>query len=128
MPEEQTDDNLTDKSAPIDDPALQRLYDWVLANGGVVNCESRADRETGVRGLYASKDITDPNEPIILIPNKLLVSPYHIAHRSVAEWPGGCLKYSELFEVAPELFHPKFPLEPHSEIPEKLENNLGEYF
>ena len=50
---------------PIDDPALERLYDWVRSNGGIVHCESRADAETGVRGLYASADLTDHTEPVI---------------------------------------------------------------
>ena len=81
-----------------------------------------------MRGLYATKDITDHTEPLIQIPNKLLVSPYHITHRPLAEWQGGSLKYGELFEANPEVFHPKYPIEASTELPEKLENNLGEYY
>ena len=56
---------LSQKSVPIEDPALQRLYDWVKVNGGIINCESRADKITGVRGLYATKDMIDVTEPVI---------------------------------------------------------------
>ena len=58
--------DLASQSEPVkDDEVLQKLYDWVLANGGIFNCESRADVKTKVRGLYATKDLTDPTEPII---------------------------------------------------------------
>lgn len=120
--------DLSQMSVAIDDPALQRLYDWVAAHGGVFNCESRADVVTGVRGLYATKDFSDPQEPVIQIPSKLIVSPYHISRKNVAEWADGCLKYSTVFEERPEVFHSKYPLEPNDNFPEKLENEYGEYF
>ena len=120
-------ENLSKKSIPIKDPSLQRLYDWVQANGGIFQCESRADADTNVRGLYATKDFKDPNDPIIQIPSKLIVSPYHISRRLIAA-DGGTLTYGDLFSQTPSLFHPKYPFEPHSELPHMLENQLGEYF
>ena len=118
----------SENSVLIEDAALERLYEWVAANGGVFHCESRADTSTKVRGLYATKDITDSSEPIIQIPSKLIVSPYHVSRRKVAEWGDGHLTYDELFKATPRLFHPKFPHEPHDVIPGKMDNHLGEYF
>ena len=84
----------------VEEPALDRLYAWVRENGGIVNCESRQDAVTGLRGLYASEDLGE-NTTVIQIPNKLIVSPYHISKRNIAEWEGGELKYEALFESAP---------------------------
>ena len=120
--------NLSQESILIEDQALERLYSWVRENGGIVNCESRADAVTGVRGLYASRDLNDHTEPVIQVPSKLIVSPYHISNRALAEWFDGELRYKTVFEATPSLFHPKYPYEPSTEIPDKLENNLGEYF
>ena len=53
-----------------------------------------------MRGLYASEDLGE-NTTVIQIPNKLIVSPYHISKRNIAEWEGGELKYEALFESAP---------------------------
>ena len=78
--------------------------------------------------MYATKDMSDPTEPVIQIPSKLIVSPYHISNRNVSEWADGALKYETIFEATPSLFHPKYPHEPSTEIPNKLENNLGEYY
>ena len=96
--ERKEEEELIRQSVPIRDASLQRLYDWVRQNGGLFNCESRAHVATGVRGLYASKDLTDPNEPIIQIPSKLIVSPYHISNRNIAEWHDGKLQYETIFE------------------------------
>ena len=49
-------------------------------HGGETRVEPREDKVTGVRGLYASEDITDPNLKIIRIPNNLIISPHHIKH------------------------------------------------
>lgn len=75
--------------------------------------------------MYATKDFTDEKEPIIQIPSKLIVSPYHVSRRKVAN---GTLTYDDLFKATPSLFHPHFPIEPHTEIPDKMENHLGEYY
>ena len=90
---------------PIEDPALERLYNWVRENGGIINVESRADSVTGVRGLYTTQEVTDHNEPILQIPSKLIVSPYHISRRKVA-CEEESLTYGQLFEDCPQLFHP----------------------
>ena len=68
-----------DGSSPIEDVKLKKLFDWVKKHGGKFLCESREDNKTKVRGLYASQDITDPTAPVAEIPNKLIISPYHIA-------------------------------------------------
>ena len=109
--QENNEEDLSQKSVPIDDPSLQRLYDWVLANGGIFNCESRADSVTGVRGLYATKDLNDPTEPVIQIPSKIIVSPYHIYNRYINQ----DLQYGTLFEANPEVFHSKYPFEASTE-------------
>jgi len=56
------------------------MMDWVVEHGGVCNAETRIDKVTSVRGLYATKDFTEMTEPIIRIPNKLIITPYHIKH------------------------------------------------
>ena len=55
-------------------------------NGGEFYVESREDVKTKTRGLYASQDITDPTVPVAKLPNKLIVSPYHISKLSFTEW------------------------------------------
>ena len=54
-------------------------------HGGEARVEPREDKVTGVRGLYASENITDPDLKIIRIPNKLIISPHHIKHRKVGQ-------------------------------------------
>lgn len=51
-----------------------------------------------------------------------------MSRRTVADWGTGKLTYGELFEATPSLFHPKYPHEPTTEIPHKLDNHMGEYF
>lgn len=118
---------MSQKSTPIEEPALERLFDWVRENGGIINCECRQDTETGLRGLYSTEELTQ-GMPAIQIPNALIVSPYHICNRNLAQWDGGELKYLSIFESAPHLFHPNYPYKPSTEIPEKLSNELSEYF
>jgi hypothetical protein len=60
------------------DPKIAALINWVTINGGICNVEIRRDSTTGLRGLYASLDITDAETPLISIPNHLIVSPLHI--------------------------------------------------
>ena len=62
------------------DLAIKRLIEWVRQHGGLVNVETRIDKKTGVRGLYSSHDFPQGRECSLLsIPNRLIVSPYHIA-------------------------------------------------
>jgi hypothetical protein len=61
-----------------DDPKVAAMIDWVVANGGVCNAETRINKTTGARGLYSTRDFTEMTEPIVRIPNKLIVSSYHI--------------------------------------------------
>ena len=62
---------------------MERLFEWVKVHGGETRVEPREDKVTGVRGLYASEDITDPNLKIIRIPNNLIISPHHIKHQKL---------------------------------------------
>jgi hypothetical protein len=87
----------------------------------VFNVEVKEDPLTGVRGLYASKDMNKgrlwetsetEDEPVIEIPNKLLVSPYHIRENYFDMH--NKIKYSDVFELAPELFDPKYKYKPNS--------------
>ena len=48
-----------------------------------------------------------------------------MSRRKVAN---GTLTYDDLFKATPSLFHPHYPIEPHTEIPDKMENHLGEYY
>ena len=69
-------------SLPDPDPKIKLLIDWVRAHGGICNCETRIHKVTGERGLYVTKDISDPKEIIIKIPNELIVSPLHVRSKS----------------------------------------------
>lgn len=59
------------------------MIDWVRDHGGSCHAETRIDKVTGTRGLYTTKDFPDHNEPILRIPNKLIVSPHHIKNQIV---------------------------------------------
>ena len=53
------------------------------------NAETRIDKITNVRGLYTSRQFSDLNEPLIRIPNKLIICPYHIKHQIFnGNWQG----------------------------------------
>ena len=90
------------------------LFNWVLEHGGKVSCESREDNLTKVRGLYASQDLIDETEPVVQIPSKLIVSPFHIAGRALSETVDEKFKitYEEVFKQNPKLFDSTFPYEP----------------
>lgn len=47
------------------DEKIDQLLNWVRVNGGECNVEARRDKITGVRGLYASRAIKDPNTPLV---------------------------------------------------------------
>ena len=57
------------------------------------------------------------------MPNKLIISPHHIAPKQF-----GSRTFSEVFNIAPELFDVDHPIEPNYDIPSKLENAYAEYF
>ena len=108
-------------SSLIHDERLNVLFNWVLEHGGKVSCESREDNLTKVRGLYASHDLIDETEPVVQIPSKLIVSPYHIAGRMLSESSSDGEKfkitYEEVFKLNPKLFDSTFPYEPSQIIP-----------
>ena len=63
------------------DPKVATMIDWVVANGGVCNVETRINKTTGARGLYSVRNFAELTEPIVRIPNKLIVSSHHIKHQ-----------------------------------------------
>ena len=67
---------------------------------------------------------TDEDDVLLKIPNKLLVTPYHIGVRE-AGYRGKT--YKELFEGCRELFDPKYPYKQSRQIKSKMENEYGEY-
>jgi hypothetical protein len=69
------------------DPKVKAMIEWVRQNGGICNAETRIHTITGVRGLYTSKALPNPEEPIVSIPNKLIISPHHVRHQFInADW------------------------------------------
>jgi len=60
------------------DEHIELLFEWVKRNGGVCNLEVRRDLTTGVRGLYAQRDIKETGTPLVQLPNKLLITPLHV--------------------------------------------------
>lgn len=63
------------------DPKVAAMIEWVRANGGVCHAETRIDKTTGTRGLYTNREFTDLSEPIVRIPNKLIISSHHIKNQ-----------------------------------------------
>ena len=53
---------------------MSELFVWVQKNGGQLFCEVREDELTKVRGLYATRSITEPDTPILTIPDNLIIS------------------------------------------------------
>ena len=103
---------------PDPDERITRLIDWVVSKGGICLCETRINKETGERGLYMKKDVADPKEIIIKIPNDLIVSPLHIRAKNF----GGGHTYKEIFDLSEETFSDDYPYEPATDIPAKMVN------
>lgn len=61
---------------------------------------------------------------ILKIPNKLLITSYHVENRDFV--PG--IKYKEIFKMAPELFDPKYPYKQNREVKSRIDNEFAEYF
>lgn len=72
---------------------------------------------------------TDDSEAdtIMKIPNKLLVTPYHVANLWSID-PHGKVSYKEIFERSPELFDPKYKYKPNHTNKAKIDNEFAEYF
>ena len=100
------------------DAKIERLIEWVRSNGGVCNLEARRETHSGVRGLYTSDEVIDPEQPLLSIPNKLIISPLHLQNRLVAP----SFTYGELYGLSPELYDPKFSLKSNPSAPAKKEN------
>ena len=71
--------------------------------------------------IHPAEDETDI---IMKIPNKILVTPYHVSYHEIAN---GAL-YKEVFSACPELFDPKFPYKPSREVKSRKENEYALYF
>ena len=79
------------------------------------------------KGIYQNFDKDEmPEEILVQIPNKLMVSPYHIREQYFDT--NEKTKYKDIIEKAPELFDPKYPFKQHHEITSKKDNEYGEYF
>ena len=81
MVEAQPQEPTCSSSVKDDDLKISAMINWVVEHGGACNAETRVDKVTGVRGLYAGKAFTEMTEPIVRIPNKLIISPYHIKNQ-----------------------------------------------
>ena len=69
---------------------LNNLLQWVELNGGIINVEFSVDELSGERGIFSLKSYLIEggaeeeqiakilNEPLIYIPNKLLLSNLHV--------------------------------------------------
>jgi len=127
------------------DPKIEAMIDWVRLNGGLCHAETRIDKVTGVRGLYASRDFTDVTDAIVRVPNKLIICPHHVKHHLFnGNWGDhtgtalpkeyftnrepGQVTYKDVFELSPETFDPEYEYEPNMSIPVKLDNSQAEYF
>lgn len=66
----------------------------------------------------------DESDVIIKIPNKLLITSYHVSAR---EFYNGTT-YKEIFERYPKLFNPKYPYKANKEVKSKIDNEFAEYF
>ena len=97
------------KSKADSDPKVQRLITWVRDNGGICEVETRIDIISGARGLYTIREISNDEEPIVQIPNKLIISPLKVTTLRLDAEKGNTFK--EVFELSPKLFDAKFPYE-----------------
>ena len=86
-----------------------------------------------MRGLYSAKSFNLPGMPkseehqtIVKIPNKLMISSYHVKNQYFNEEKK--IKYSEVFDMIPELFDPKYKYKPNSSVKERIDNEYGEYY
>ena len=106
----------------MNDEHINNLLKWVIENGGKHSVCVKTNK-SGVRGLYATKSFDKKNEDeednfVIKLPNKLIITPYHISTLFVDKKT----KYSDVFKVAPELFDLKYPYKPNPTFKDKLEN------
>ena len=109
-----------------EDPKVERLIEWVRAHGGICNVETRVNKRSGARGLYTAKEITSEDEPIVQVPNKMIISPLHVSVRPFSDQ--GSKTFKEIFALSPKLFDARFPFEPNELMPFKIDNALAEYF
>ena len=108
------------------DQDIKRLFAWVEKHGGKHRVYVQQDKH-GVRGLYSAqafnsdpeeqarkkKEVeagvvnrmeTDEEDVVIKVPNRLLVTPYHIGVREAGY---GKDTYKEIFAGTRDLFDPK---------------------
>ena len=107
--------------------AMSMLFDWVHKNGGQLFCEVREDELTKVRGLYAIAALTEPDTPILAIPDNLVISPSRIEKVPFSS-ENDKITYADVFALQPSLFDQDFPYEPNREIPNRLHNPLASDF
>jgi hypothetical protein len=61
---------------------------------------------------------------LLKIPNKLLITPYHVSEREF----GPNSNFKDVWSIAPELFDPKYPYKGNKQIKSKIENEYADYF
>ncbi len=66
----------------------------------------------------------DESDIIMKIPNKILVTPYHVSYHEIAN---GTL-YKDTFALSPELFDAKYPYKQSREVKSRFENEYALYF
>ncbi len=71
--------------------------------------------------IHPAEDETDI---IMKIPNKILVTPYHVSYHEVSN---GTL-YKNIFALSRELFDPKFPYKQSREVKSRLKMNTLSIF
>ena len=71
--------------------------------------------------IHPAEDETDI---IMKIPNKILVTPYHVSYHEVSN---GTL-YKNIFALSRELFDPKFSYKQSREVKSRFENEYALYF
>lgn len=64
------------------------------------------------------------DRPLIQVPSHLLVTSFHVKPRNFDKH--GKVKYQQVFEMAPEVFDPKYPYKDNGMG--KIDNEFGEYF
>jgi hypothetical protein len=66
----------------------------------------------------------DETDIIMKIPNKLLVTPYHVGNHEIVSG----LKYKDIFALSNELFDNNYPYKPSREVKSRYENEYADYF
>jgi hypothetical protein len=67
-------------------------------------------------------------EPLVSIPNHLMISSHHVKAHKFGSILSRSVNYSEAFDLAPEIFDPKYKYKPNSKMKSIVDNEFAEYF